>query len=104
MMEWLGRTLPISPRLCLLRDKSQVHNISKDELSVVMTGLTTAARPVFTYWKSAKPPGKKEWVNYMIKTDSYDSMLIRRNDGNHTKGPTLGAFWNHVSLAKNPDS
>ena len=91
MSEWLGRTLPISPRLCLLGDKSQVHNISK--LSVVMIGLTTAARTVLTYWKSAKPQEMKEWVNYMIKkTASYKSTLIRRNDGNHTKGPTWGLF------------
>lgn len=81
MSEWLGRTLPISPRLCLVRDKSQVHNISK-ELSVIMTGLTTTARTILTYCKSAKPPEMKEWVNYMIKTASYESMLIRRNDEN----------------------
>lgn len=78
MSKWLGKTLPVSPRLCLLGDRSQVHNVSRDEF-------TTAARTILRYWKSTKLPEVKECVNYLIKTASYESALTRMT--NCAKGP-----------------
>jgi len=81
MSDWRGSSLPVPPRLCLLEDRSKVCNISKEELSVFMVRVITAARTVLRYWKSTKPPEMREGISYMIKSASHESMLTRRTKG-----------------------
>lgn len=76
--EGLYKMLPESPRLCLLGDRSQVHNSSREESLVTMAAWTTRR-----YQKSAKPPELNEWVNYMKQTASHESTLIRMDDRNY---------------------
>ena len=88
----------LSPRLCLLGDRSQTHNISSGEFSVIMAGTTTAARTILRLWKTPKPPELKEWVNSMIKTASYELMLNRMNNRNKNKASIWDLFWIHITL------
>ena len=51
---WVRRNSPISPRLCLLADRRQLHNMSSREFSVIMVGFTVASRTILKHWKMPK--------------------------------------------------
>ena len=74
--QWAGRKLPVSPRLCLLGDRSQLHNMSSKAFSVIMVGITVAARTILKHWKTVTIPGFKEWANAMIKQPHMNICLI----------------------------
>lgn len=99
---WVRINLPVSPRLCLLGDRSQLHNISGREFSVIMVGITVAARTILKHWKTPKTPGLKEWVDAMIKTASYERMLNRINMVKKGKAPAWDNFWSYITLTNKP--
>lgn len=69
LSDWLEGTVPLCPRLCLLGDKGQTANISKGKFSVIMDGVSVAARIILKNWKTPKAPQLKEWANTMIRND-----------------------------------
>ena len=83
MEEWLGRTLPLSPRLCLLGDRSEILGISKFDYAVLKTGLVTAARQILQLWKGTGRPNLGNWREKMGEVGAYERMLIRLGGGNH---------------------
>ena len=100
--QWAGRKLPVSPRLCLLGDRSQLHNMSSKAFSVIMVGITVAARTILKHWKTVTIPGFKEWANAMIKTASYEHMLDKLNTINKDKAPAWESFWTYITLTYKP--
>ena len=86
LSDWLERTVPPCPKLCLLGDKGQISDLSKDRFSVIMVGVSVAARTILKHWKDPGTPQFKEWVNLMIKTASYECVLYKVNnrDGNYS--------------------
>ena len=72
---WAGRNLPMSQRLCLFGDRSQLRDISSKEFSVIVVGITVAVRTILKHWKTPKTPALKEWAN----TASCEHMLNRIN-------------------------
>lgn len=99
LSNWLGNTLPVSPRLRLLGDRTWIHSISAGEFSVIMVGITAAARITLRHWNTPKSPAIKEWVNMMTRTASYEHMLNWINDGTRRKAPIweYGTFSGHSS-------
>lgn len=102
LSKWLGSGIPLSPRLCLLGDRSQIVNISSGEFSVIMAGTTTAARAILKLWKTPKAPELKEWINIMVKTASYEVMLDKMNNKNKVKAPDWDLFWTHITMTDDP--
>ena len=49
-------TIPKSPRLCLLRDHTDLPKVSKYDLAIIKVGVITAARVILRLWKSRPPP------------------------------------------------
>ena len=82
MGNWLGRTLPLSPRLCLLGDRSEVQELSKFEYAIVKVGCVTAARAILRLWKNAGMPGVDGWREKMGEVRAWEGMLIRLGGGN----------------------
>lgn len=102
LSNWLGRDIPLCPRLCLLGDRAQALNITNGEFAVIMTGITTAARTILKHWKTPERPELKEWANAMIKTASYELMLNRMNNRNKNKAPIWDLLWTHITLPEEP--
>ena len=73
-------------------------NISKGKLSVIMVGVSVAARIIFKNWKTPKAPQFKEWVNMMIKTASYECMLYKLNTRDGTTAPDWEPFWSYITI------
>lgn len=93
LSNWLGNTLPVSPRLRLLGDRTRIHSISAGEFAVIMVGITAAARMTLRHWKTPKSPAIKEWVNMMTRTASYEHMHNWISDGTRRKTPLWDLFW-----------
>ena len=79
---WLGRVLPLSPKLCLLGDRSEVLDISTYDYAVVKVGCVTAARLILQLWKSAGVPSLENWRERMREVRAWEGMLIRLGGGN----------------------
>ena len=47
--------------------------------------------------------GLKEWINFMIKIASYESMLTRKTKKDGSRRPVWGSFWNYIKLNVNND-
>ena len=74
---WVGLSLPFSPRLCLLGDKTEIPQLTKSAHSVLMVGIASAARIILRYWKAPTLPTFNEWKALMSETASYEVMLSR---------------------------
>ena len=83
MERWLGRTLPLSPKLCLLGDRSEVMDISIYEYAVLKVGCVTASRLILQLWKSAGAPNFESWRERMGEVRAWEGMLIRLGGGNY---------------------
>lgn len=75
--KWIDVTLPLCPRLCLLGDKTTIPRLTKEVHSVLMVGLTSAARIILRHWKAPEHPTFQEWKVLMTETVSYEVMLTR---------------------------
>ena len=80
---WLGRTLPLSAKLCLLGDRSEVLELSKYDYSVLKVGFLTASRLILQLWKSGGIPGIDKWREKMGEVRAWEGMLIRLGGGHH---------------------
>lgn len=78
--KWVGLTIPVSLRLCLLGDQTELPNISKYDLAVIKLGAVTAARIILRVWKNPALPDFKKWMELMLEAVSYEHMLARIND------------------------
>lgn len=98
MSKYLDKTLPVSPRMCLLEEYLITWNIKRRILFLypVMGRVDTAATTIHRYWKltEMKHPEMKERVNYMTKTGSYESMVTQMTDRNRI---------NYNTLSENPE-
>ena len=68
--------------------------MSSEEFSVIMVGITVAARTILKHWKTSTTRGFKELTNAMIKTTSYEHMH-KRNTINKDKAPAWDRFWTY---------
>ena len=91
-------------RLCLLGDKGQISDLSKDRFSVIMVGVSVAARTILKHWKDPGTPQFKEWVNLMIKTASYECVLYKVNNRDGTTASIWESFWSHITVNQDDDS
>lgn len=82
---------------CLLGDKGQLANTSKGKFSVIMVGVSVAARTILKHWKTPKAQFK-EWVNMMIKTASSECMLCKLSNRDGTKAPDWESFWSYITI------
>lgn len=88
---WVGLSLPLSPPLCLLGDKTEIPQLTKSAHSVLMVGIASAARIRLRYWKAPTIPTFNEWKALMSETTSYEVMLaIIRG-----KGPVVLGSWDY---------
>ena len=78
--KWLGVAVPVSPRLCLLGDQTEMLNIPKHERGVLKVGMVTAARTILREWKSTVAPDVKKWMEMMSEVASYEHMLAKINN------------------------
>ena len=83
MERWLGGTLPLSPKLCLLGDRSEVREVSKFDYAILKVGFITASRLILQLWKSTGVPSVGKWREKMGEVMGYEKMLIRLGGGNH---------------------
>ena len=74
---WTTINLPICPHLCLLGDKTVIPQLTKDAHTVLIVGITSAARIILRHWKSPENPTFQEWKVLMTETVSYEVMLTR---------------------------
>lgn len=88
---WAGVVLPLSPRLCLLGDKTETPPLTNSAYSVLMVGITSAARIILRHWKSSTCPTLQEWKILMTETTSYEVMLARVRN----KGPVELVIWDY---------
>lgn len=102
LSNWLGRDIPLCPRLCLLGDKTRALNTTNSEISVIMAGITTAARTILKHWKTPERPDLKEWVNAMAKTASYELMLNRVDNRGKNTAAIWDSFWTHITSPNQP--
>ena len=92
MGNWLGRALPLSPKLCLLGDRSEVLELSKYDYAILKVGFVTAARSILQLWKSAGGPDIGKWREKMGEVGNYEKMLIRLGGGNYKFGRAWEGF------------
>ena len=92
METWLGRTLPVSPKLCLLGDRSEVLELSKYDYAVLKTGFVTASRMILQLWKSPGMPDLGKWREKMGEVGNYEKMLIRLGGGELQIWEGMGGF------------
>lgn len=79
---WLDTSLPESPRLCLIGDRSpSTPNVSKAEAALASAGFITAIRIILPHWKSQVRPGFTEWLTLMTDTASFENLIASLNDG-----------------------
>lgn len=78
--KWMGVAVPVSPRLCLLGDQTEMPNIHKHERGVLKVGMVTAARTILRLWKSTEAPDVKKWMEMMSEVASYEHMLAKINN------------------------
>ena len=88
---WVGLSLPFSPRLCLLGDKTEIPQLTKSAHSVLMVGIASAARIILRYWKAPTLPTFNEWKALMSETASYEVMLARIRG----RGPVVLGNWDY---------
>ena len=74
---WIGISLPLSPRLCLMGDKTEIPKLTKSVHSVLMVGTPSAARIILRHWKASTTPTFNEWKALMSETASCEIMLAR---------------------------
>lgn len=86
--------------MCLLGDRSQIPNVSKYIFSVIMVGLTTAARILLRKWKTNVTPGLGEWLDAMVETASYEAMLQRLKNEDHNAVSLWELFWSYARKTK----
>lgn len=79
---WLECILPISPRLCLLGDRTKVQNLNKFKFRILKAALLTCAHLILRCWKEPQTPTMEMWKTQMMETAAYEKMLIRLNGGN----------------------
>ena len=99
---WLGSAIPLTPELCLLGDKSQIPNISKGAFSVIMVGLITASRIILRHWKTVERPDMTEWVDAVVGSAFYESMLNRLKGKLEDGTTSWGCFWTHIKTEEGP--
>jgi hypothetical protein len=44
--KWLGLTIPVSQRICLLGDETEIPNVTNEEFALITVGIVTAARVI----------------------------------------------------------
>ncbi len=77
---WYGSTISLTPpTVFTIGEKSQLPNVSKRVLSVIMVSITMASWIILRHWKTVKAPELKDWMSAMIEMASYESMLNRVN-------------------------
>ena len=79
---WLGRALPLSPKLCLLGDRSEVLEVSKFDYAVLKMGFISASRLILQLWKGTGRPNLGKWKEKMGEVGAYERMLVRLGGGN----------------------
>lgn len=72
--------VPLTPVVFLLGDRTQITNVPKIMLFVIVTGLMNASRMILKCWTSRLPQKLKEQTDAMVETSSYESMLHRLED------------------------
>ena len=82
MEKGLGMTIPKSPRLCLLGDRTEIPTASKYDLAVIKVGIVSAALIILRLWKSTTAPECRQWLELMSEIVSYEHMLARVDDAN----------------------
>lgn len=60
--EGLGFNIPLSPRICLLGDKTEVPYFKNDVFSLIIVNITTAAHIILRFWKGIQFPTLKLWI------------------------------------------
>lgn len=78
--KWIGFTIPISPRLCLLGDSSVLLGISKYDLVFIKVGVITAAQVILSVWRDRAPPEFNRWRENLLRIVSHKKSLARLND------------------------
>ena len=74
LSSWFGSEIPLSPKLCLLRDQSQMPNVSKCATFCYYCGSNDWV--ILSQWKTTEAPELNEWVNAMVET-SYECLLSK---------------------------
>lgn len=104
LSDWFGRTVLLCPRQCLLGEKKQIGNISRDKFSTIMVGVSVAARLILKYWKVSKGPPFKEWVNMMTRISVYECMFYKLKKGDDTIVSAWEPFWSYINIAQQGDT
>ncbi len=82
MGKWLKYYLPISPRLCLLGDRTVVPRCSKFAFRVLSTGLMTCAWIILRCQKEPRILTMKMWKEQMMEIAACEKMLGRLSSKN----------------------
>lgn len=63
----MGPTVPVTPRLCLLGDQTELPNVQYQNMTVVINvGVVTAVQMILRLWKSLSPD-LKQWIDSMLE-------------------------------------
>lgn len=103
LSDGLGKMVPLCPGLCLLGDKERIANMLSDKFSVIIVGVSVAARVILKHWKTSKAPQVKEWVNMMIRMASYECMLYKLNNKDSTAISVWENFWSYITVSQYGD-
>lgn len=88
--------MPISPRLCILGDTTEVPDLSKHKYRVVRTGLITCVRLILRCWRDPQTPTLNRWKELMIEMVACE-MLERLNPHNDASKKQWGSFSRYVT-------
>ena len=72
-------------------DKTEIPKLTTSAHSVLMDGITSAARTILRHWKSPTIPTCHEWKALMSETASYEVMLARMRG----RGPVVLGSWDY---------
>lgn len=97
MQGWIPGTLPKSPKLCLLGDKSEVPFLNKHIFRVLNTGLVTCARLILKFWKDPQTPTMKMWIEKMTENVACEKMLGRLHCKNEANSEQWDSFCTYMS-------
>lgn len=85
--EWWGSTIPVSTRICLLGDRTELPNVTNEEFALITVGVVTVARVILRIWKGHATPTLKQWIESMLEVASFEQMLAwitGRNNNSRT--------------------
>ena len=89
--------VPLTPRLCLLGDQTELPNISKYDFTVMKVEVVTAAWIILRLWKSTPPPDIKKWMEFMLEIVSYEAM-VNNEEGMEQFVFFASQLWDKVML------